>query len=89
MRKKSIDNFIIPDVCMPNDRSMDVERLQKCLDHIFKLKGKKKLESIEPAYYGFQTKFYVKKFQFDQMIRADGVFDHLTRTKLREVIECK
>lgn len=89
MRKKSIDNFIIPDVCAYGERSMDVERLQKCLDHIFKLKGKKKLESIEPAYYGFNTRFYVKKFQFDQMIASDGEFNSLTRTKLREVIECR
>lgn len=89
MRKKSIDNFIIPDTCKTGDRSMDVERLQKCLDHILKFKGKKKLESIEPAYYGIETAQAVYAFQELQQIPANGIFNHLTRTKLREVIECK
>lgn len=89
MRKKSIDNFIIPDTCKPGDRSMDVERLQKCLDHIFNLKGKKKLESIEPAYFGTATRFYIKKFQYNNGISETEALDHLTRTLLREVIECR
>lgn len=89
MRKKSVDNFIIPDVCKPCDRSMDVERLQQCLDYILKFKGKKKLESIEPAYYGTETAEAVYAFQALHEIPATGIFNHLTRTKLREVIECK
>ena len=89
MRKKSIDNYIIPDICKPGDRSMDVERLQNCLDYVLKFKGKKKLQSIEPAYYGIDTSQAVYAFQKLQEIPANGIFNHLTRTKLREAIECR
>ena len=68
---------------------MDVERLQQCLDHIFKLKGKKKIESTEPAFYGCLTAYYVCIFQQKCNIAENGTFNNITRTKLREVIECR
>ena len=90
MRKKSLDNFIIPDALLkPGDRGMQVERLQICLDYILKYKGKKKLSSIEPAYFGSETRLALREFRIIVNIGGFGDYDALARQKLREAIECR
>lgn len=88
MRKKTKENLYIPDAPLNlKDRGMQTERLQMCLDNILKYKGKNKLMSLEPAYFGSNTAEALKVFQDMQGIRATGNYDALTRQKLREVIE--
>ena len=73
---------------MYGDRSMQVLYLQECLDHVLKRKGKKKLESIEPNYYGHETSEAVAAFQLSQKdIRISGTYDKVTRARLREAIK--
>lgn len=79
--------LVLPDYPIyKGDRGLSVSRLQACFDVIYKFKGKKKLESIEPAYCGDITLNVLKDFQESQEIRISGVYDRLTRQKLREVI---
>lgn len=80
------------DLILPNypirkgDRGLDVSRLQACLDMLYKRKGKKKLEALEPAYMGSYTMELLYHFQTEKEIRATGEYDRITRQKLREVI---
>ena len=76
---------------MRGDSGLDVIRLQECLDNILKLKGKKKLQSIEPNHFGLATEAAVKAFQIQQFtIRTSGIYDKMTRAKLREAIgQCR
>lgn len=79
--------LVLPDYPIrKGDRGLNVARLQACLDTIYKRKGKKKLESIEPSYMGLDTMELLYHFQTDKEIRATGEYDRLTRQKLREVI---
>ena len=88
MRKKAKDNFNIPDAPLNlSERGMQTERLQLCLDHILKYKGKNKLSCLEPAYFGPATFEAVKIFQEKAGIKISGNYDATTRQKLREAID--
>lgn len=81
-------DLVLPDYPIKHgDRGLNVARLQLCLDTIYKRKGKKKLESLEPSLMGYETVQLLYHFQADNGIRATGVYDRLTRQKLREVIQ--
>lgn len=85
--KKKIE-LVLPDYPInKGDRGLNVSRLQACFDAIYKLKGKKKLESIEPAYCGADTYMYLLQFQEENNCRCKGYYDRLTRQKLREVLD--
>lgn len=85
--KKKIE-LVLPDYPInKGDRGLNVSRLQACFDAIYKLKGKKKLESIEPAYCGMDTYSYLLMFQTEHECRNKGTYDRLTRQKLREVLD--
>lgn len=87
MRKSDL---ILPNATlMPKDMGLGVSRLHACMDYIYKLKGKNKLESIEPGYYGINTLITIKRFQEDNNIHITGIYDKLTRQKLREVLSCR
>ena len=83
-------DLILPDYPLKEgDRGLHVARLQACFDTIYKLKGKKKLESIEPSYFGRITSEYVLVFQENEGIKRTAVYDRQTRQKLREVLQCR
>lgn len=87
MRKSDL---ILPDYPIKaGDRSLQVARLQACLDAIYKFKGKNKLESSEPSYMGDNTIRALKSFQASQEMHITGVYDRLTRQKLRELLQCR
>ena len=82
--------LVLPDApLILGSRGMAVDRLQVCLDTILKYKGKKKLQSIEPHYYGMATLEAVNKFQAQEGLKQ-SFYDKTTRQRLREVIlQCK
>lgn len=81
--------LILPDApLIVGARGMHVDRLQVCLDTILKYRGKKKLQSMEPSYYGPATMEAVNRFQREQNIK-EGFYDKTTRQRLREVIQCR
>lgn len=83
--KKS--DLILPDYPVQRgDRGLNVSRLQACLDVLYKHKGKKKLESVEPAYCGAYTHMDLLTFQQEYCDKTTGVYDRHTRQKLREVL---
>lgn len=90
MRKKIV-NLILPDAPLSQgDKGMDVERLQLCLDHYFKLKGKKKITANEPARFGEMTWNYLMRFQAENIEGIPfriGQLDAVTRQRLREVLQ--
>lgn len=90
MRKK-VKALVLPDAPLQyGDRGMDAERLQLALEHIYKLKGKKKITYNEPSYFGLLTMKYLVDFQQGHMTGIPvrrGVFDKTTRQIMREVLE--
>lgn len=81
--------LVLPDApLILGSRGMAVDRLQVCLDTILKYKGKKKLQSMEPHYYGQATLEAVNRFQREHDIK-EGFYDKTTRQRLREVIQCR
>lgn len=79
--------YYIPDApLMKGCRGMHVDRLQYALDGVFKYRGKNKISKIEPSYYGDETVSNIKTFQAAQGIKITGIYDHMTRQKLREVL---
>lgn len=80
----------IPDAPLKKgDRGMHVDRLQYALDTILKYRGKNKTSAIEPAYFGDTTMHRLASFQAAQGIKITGVYDSLTRQKLREASQCR
>lgn len=85
MRKSDL---VLPDYPInKGDRGLNVARLQACFDYIYKHKGNKKLQSLEPSYMGSYTYIDLLAFQEENKIRKTGIYDKLTRQKLREVIQ--
>ena len=68
----------------PGDKGMQVDNLQKALDHILKYKVKERLQTTEPGWYGVRTSTAVWRFRENSGIGSDFDFDKLTREKLRE-----
>lgn len=84
MRKSDL---ILPDAPLSKgDKGMHVDRLHHCIDNILKYKGKNKTSSLEPSYYGDITRDRILSFQAAQGIRTTGIYDKLTRQKLREAL---
>lgn len=85
--KRKQQELILPNYPIrQGDRGLDVARLQAILDVIYKRKGKKKLQSLEPSYFGYETRDLILHFQAEHDIKLTGVYDHLTRQKIRETL---
>lgn len=81
-------DLVLPDYpILRGDRNLNVARLQACFDYIYKHKGNKKLQSLEPSYMGAYTYMDLLTFQEEHEIRKTGIYDRTTRQKLREVIQ--
>ena len=64
-----------------NDRGMGVDNLQTILKYILKYK-----KEPDKAYFGTFTEEKVKALQEKLGVRITGIYDDMTRTKLREVL---
>ena len=72
----------IPDApLVRGDRGMQVDNLQNILKYILKYK-----KDPEPSYFGIFTEDKIKAIQERLGIKITGIYDHMTRTKLREVL---
>lgn len=87
-KKELIQTFIIPKAPLkPGTYGYDIYKMQYCLDHILKYRGKHSLHQAEPAHYGPKTVKAVRDFQAQYGLFINGVYTPLTRLRIKEVLK--